>query len=118
MEAIIIRLEEGLSKIVKQGTNAKEYIAKQVEVSKVMEHLLDDIDRIVSTTDAAQQAINTIGPGKTRAIENALYAITDVTTPNVEVKGEPRASPALLTFENCKEALSYTGPAEPSTSFY
>jgi len=117
-EAMTTRLEEGLGKIAKRGTDAREYIAKWAEVSKVMEHLSDDINRIVSATDAAQRAIDTTGPGKTRAMENALHAITDVTTPDVEVKGEPGAPPALLTFGNREEALSYTGPAEPSTSFH
>ena len=47
-----------------------------------MEYLLEDIDKIVSALDAAQWAIDTTGSGKTRAMENALRAITDATAPS------------------------------------
>jgi len=53
MEAITTRLEERLGKIAKRGTNAREYIVKWAEVSKVMEHLLDNINRIISATNVA-----------------------------------------------------------------
>jgi len=53
-----------------------------------------------------------------QAMENALYAISNITTPAKGSRGEPRAFLASFTFKIYKEALNYTGPVKPSTSFY
>ena len=116
-KAITTRLEEGLGRIAKREEDAKEYIAKWAEVSRLMEHLLDDVNKVVSAADMAQRAIDTTRPSKAQAIESVLYAISDITTPAEDGKGEHKAPSASLTFKTCKEALSYVGPILPSTNF-
>ena len=49
----MIRLEEGLGKIVKWGADTREYVAKWAKIARSIEHLLGEIDQVVAAIDLA-----------------------------------------------------------------